>query len=274
MRYFRMGVIILFIASLVFYGWASYTYNSGRNTDYPVIKNEVGTLELSVNDPDNAIFRGLTATDATDGDLTDRIMVASISHFLEPGLVNVKYVVFDNHNNASSLSRRVRYVDYEGPKYSLEKAPMYMVGNSFDLMDYLKVEDCLDGDISDRVRVISNMVNNYSEGVYPIILEVSNSCGDTAQLSLWVHYTRTNYNVSIQLHQYVVYHPQGEEFDPYQYIASVVDKDLVALEPADVQIQGNLDVNKPGAYQLVYSYAEGKLAGKSAITVVITERQA
>lgn len=274
MRYFRIGIVILFVASLIFSGWAQYQYNSGRNTDFPVIKNEVGVLEISVNDPEEAIFRGLTATDATDGDLTDQIMVASVSHFLEPGLVNVKYVVFDSHNNASSLSRRVRYTDYESPKYSMDKAPMYMVGNSFDLLDHLKVEDCLDGDISDRIRIISNMVNNYSEGVYPVILEVSNSCGDTSQLNLWVHYTYTDYNVEIKLHQYVVYHPQGEKFDPYQYIASVADANLNPLNAEDVQIQGSLDANKPGIYQLVYSYAEGKLAGKSAITVVITERQA
>lgn len=274
MRYFRIGVIILFVASLIFAGWAHHQYNKGRNTDYPMIKNEVGTLEISVNDPEEAIFRGLTATDGTDGDLTDQIMVASVSHFLEPGLVNVKYVVFDSHNNASSLSRRVHYTDYESPKYSMDKAPMYNVGNSFDLMDHLKVEDCLDGDISDRIRIISNMVNNYAEGVYPVILEVSNSCGDTAQLNLWVHYTRTDYNVNIALHQYVVYHPQGEEFNPHQYISSVADKDLNPLNAEEVQIQGNLDVNTPGIYQLVYSYAEGKLAGKSAITVVITERQA
>lgn len=274
MRYFRIGIVVLFIASVIFASWANFEYNKGRNTDYPMIKNEVGTLEISVNDPENAIFRGLTATDGTDGDLTNQIMVASVSHFLEPGLVNVKYVVFDSHNNAASLSRRVRYVDYESPKYTLEKAPIYMVGSSFDVLDYLKVEDCLDGDITDRIRVISNMVNNYAEGVYPVILEVSNSCGDTAQMNLWVHYTRTDYNVNIGLHKYVVYHPQGEEFDPYQYIASVADKNMNPLNKEDIQIQGNLDVNKPGIYQLVYSYAEEKLAGKSAITVVITERQA
>lgn len=274
MRYFRICIVILFVASLIFSGWANYQYNSGRNTDNPVLKSAVGTLELSVNDPPEAIFGGLTATDATDGDLTSRIMVASISHFLEPGTVNVKYVVFDNHNNSAYLSRRVHYTDYESPQFTLDKAPMYMVGSTFDLLDHLQVTDCLDGDISDRVRVISNMVNNYSEGVYPVILEVSNSCGDTAQLNLWVHYTRTEYNVSIQLHQYAVYHPQGEEFDPYRYIASVTGPELTALDPASVQIQGNLDVNTPGIYQLVYSYAEGTQAGKSAITVVVTERQA
>ena len=42
-----------------------------------------------------------------DAYLTDEIMVASMSHFLEPGTVSVKYVVFDSHNNSATLTRRV-----------------------------------------------------------------------------------------------------------------------------------------------------------------------
>ena len=274
MRYLRISVVILFVASLAFAGWANYQYYSGRNTDIPTLTNSVGTLEISVNDPKEAIFRGLSAKDATDGDLTGQIMVASISHFLEPGTVNVKYVVFDSHNNAASLSRRVHYTDYESPKFSIEKAPVYAVGNSFDLLDYIKVNDCLDGDISDRVRIISNMVNNYADGIYPVILETSNSCGDTAQLMIWVHYLNQQSNVTIQLHQYVVYQEEGTEFDPMQWVASVADANLNALDPEKIEIHGNLDMNKPGTYQLVYNYADGNLSGKSAITVIVTERQA
>ena len=274
MRYFRICTIILFVASLIFTGWTNYWYYSNLNTDSPTLSNSVGTLELSVTDPPEAIYRGLTAADATDGDLTDQIMVASVSHFLEPGLVKVKYVVFDSHNNAATLSRRVHYTDYQGPRFTMEKAPVYNVGTSFDLLDHIQVTDCLDGDISDRVRIIANMVNNYSEGTYPVILEVSNSCGDTAQLTLWVHYQRKASNVAIQLHQYIVYQEQDTEFDPYQYIASVADINLNPLDPKDVEIRGILDMETPGTYQLVYSYEQGNLTGKSAITVIVTERQA
>ena len=201
-------------------------------------------------------------------------MVASISHFLEPGLVKVKYVVFDSHNNAATLSRRVHYTDYQSPRFSMDKAPVYTVGTSFDLLEHVQVNDCLDGDISDRVRVLANMVNNYSEGTYPVVLEVSNSCGDTVQLTIWVHYQRQADNVSIKLHHYVVYQEQGTEFDPYQYIAGVADSNLKTLDPNDIQIRGNLDMETPGVYQLVYSYEKGNLTGKSAITIVVTERQA
>ena len=162
MRYLRIFTAIAFVFSLLFAGWANHRYNRNLNTDYPEITSTVEVLEISVQDPPEAIYGELHAQDATDGDLTAQIMVASKSHFLEQGTVRVKYVVFDSHNNSATLSRLVRYTDYTAPVFSLEKAPVYKVGNSFDLLDHIRVEDCIDGDISDHIRVISNAVNNYS----------------------------------------------------------------------------------------------------------------
>lgn len=273
MRYLRIFTVILFAFSLPFAGWANHQYNSHRNTDYPVITSQVDALEISVQDPPEAIYGQLHAQDATDGDLTEQIMVASVSHFLEPGTVRVKYVVFDSHNNSATLSRLVHYTDYTAPVFSLEKAPVYKVGSSFDLLDHIRVEDCLDGDISDRVRVISNMVNNFSVGNYPVVLEVSNSCGDTAQITLWVTYENKESTAIVKLHRYIVYVQQGQSFDPMQWLAAVTDRNTAALDKEKIEIQGNLDVNKPGCYQLVYSYEDGTLSGYAPLTVVVTERQ-
>ena len=212
MRYLRIFTVIIFAFSLPFAGWANHHYNSNLNTDYPEITSTVELLEISVQDPPEAIYRELRAQDATDGDLTAQIMVASVSHFLEPGTVRVKYVVFDSHNNSVTLSRPVRYTDYTAPVFSLEKSPVYTVGSSFDLIDHIRVEDCIDGDISDHVRVISNMVNNYSVGNYPVVLEVSNSCGDTAQITLWVTYESKESTAVVKLHRYIVYVQQGQTF--------------------------------------------------------------
>ena len=273
MRYLQMVAVIVLVISLVFAGWSNRRYYSSLNTDYPEISNSVETLELSVKDPEEAIFRGLTAKDATDGDLTDQIMVASVSHFLEPGTVRVKYVVFDNNNNSTTLSRLVHYTDYEAPVFSLEKAPIYTVGSSFDLLEHIKVTDCLDGDISDHIRVISNMVNNYSTGSFPVVLEASNSCGDTAQITLWVTYRNEENSAVVNLHKYIVYVQQGDAFEPRRWLSSVADRNANALDMEKVEIQGNLDVNKPGCYQLTYSYDDGTLSGQSPLTVVVTERQ-
>ena len=273
MRSLRSFTVLVFVFSLLFAGWANYHYNRNLNTDYPEITSTVELLEISVQDPPEAMFRELRAQDATDGDLTDQIMVASMSHFLEPSTVRVKYVVFDSHNNSATLSRMVRYTDYKAPVFSLDKTPVYTIGSSFDLVDHIRVEDCIDGDISDHVRVISNMVNNYSVGNYPVVLEVSNSCGDTAQITLWVSYERKESTANVKLHQYVVYLEQGQTFEPMQWVAAVTDQNTTALDQEKIEIQGNLDVNKPGCYQLTYSYNDGVLSGYAPLTVVVTERQ-
>lgn len=273
MRYLRWFAIVALVLVLLFAGWAIYQYRSDMNTDRPVLTSSVKELQISVNDPQTALLQGLHASDATDGDLTDRIMVASMSHFLEPGTVNVKYVVFDSHNNSATLTRRVHYVDYTPPQFSLDKAPAYTVGQSFDLLHHIQVQDCIDGDISDRIRVISNMVNNFSVGHYPVVLEVSNSCGDTTQITIWVSYTNQKSTATVRLHQYIVYLSQGETFEPRQWIASVADTQMNPLSKDRVEIQGNLDTNTPGSYQLVYNYNDGTYTGQSALTVVVTERQ-
>ena len=157
MRYLRIFTVIIFVFSLLFAGWTNHRYSRNLNTDYPEITGTGDLLEISVKDPADAIYRGLHAQDATDGDLTGQIMVASMSHFLEPGTVRVKYVVFDSHNNSATLTRRVRYTDYEAPVFSLDKAPVYTVGSSFDLLEHIRVEDAIDGDITDHIRVISSL---------------------------------------------------------------------------------------------------------------------
>lgn len=273
MRYLQIVTIIVFAISLLFAGWVNERYYSNLNTDYPKITNSVEMLQMSVEDPQETLFEGLCAEDATDGDLTDQIMVASISHFLEPGTVNVKYVVFDSHNNSATINRKVHYSDYKSPVFSLDAAPVYTVGSSLDLLEHIQVEDCLDGDISDHIRVISNMVNNYSVGIYPVLLEVSNSCGDTAQITLWVHYRNTEDSAVVKLHQYVVYVQQGDTFEPQQWLASVTDRNANALDMEKVEVHGNLDTQTPGCYQLSYSYDDGALKGECPITVVVTERQ-
>lgn len=273
MRYLRIFAICLFVFSLVFSFWANARYAQSVNTDIPVLENAVDILEISVNDPPEAMLQGLSAWDKTDGDLTDKIMVAAVSHFIEPSTVNVNYVVFDSHHNADTLTRQVRYTDYTSPTFSLERNPVYQVGQSFDFLRFVHAGDCIDGDISDNIRVISNMVNNYTPGNYPVVLEVSNSCGDTAQITLWVTYLTKAPTAAVTLIRHIVYVQQGESFDPQQYLVAVTDLNATHLDQTLVQVQGNLDINTPGCYQLVYTYDDGTLSGQAPLTVVVTERQ-
>lgn len=273
MRYLRMAVIGIFALSISIYLWANVRYYSSINTDVPTITSDTELLTISVNDGDEALLQGLTARDETDGDLTDRIMIASVSHFVEKNTVNVKYVVFDNHNNAASLTRKVCYTDYQSPRFSLETPAVFLRGGNFDLLSRLKVEDCIDGDISQRIRVLSNSVSMYTAGVYPVALEVTNSCGDVSQLTLWVTVLEKENSAAIHLDQYVVYVEQDAAFEPYSHITGVTDADNLSLPKENVQVKGSLDLNTPGTYRLEYAYSDSNASGQTAMTVVVESRE-
>lgn len=273
MRYLRICVIGIFIASICFFSWANVRYRSGLNADMPTITSDTDLLKVSVKDGPEALLQGLTAQDETDGDLTSRIMVASISHFVEENTVNVKYVVFDTHNNAASFTRKVQYTDYESPRFTLSEPAAFVRGRNFDLLSRVQVNDCIDGDISDRIRVVSNMVNTYAAGVYPVLLEVTNSCGDMSQITLWVSVLDRENSVSIALDEYIVYVEQGGSFDPYSHIRSVTDGNNVSLPKANVQVKGSLDMNTPDTYRLEFVYSDQKGSGQAAMTVVVRSRE-
>lgn len=272
MRILRIAAVLLTVASVIFCGWATYTYRQKQNHDIPVLMSDVEMLEISVTEGEKGLLRGLTATDATDGDLTDQIMVASASHFLEPGVVNVKYVVFDAHNNSATLTRKVKYTDYESPRFVLKDSPVYIKNQAFDLLSRIEVEDCLDGDIADDIRILSSSVSNYMTGNFPIVLQVSNSCGDTVRVELMVSYVeKADTTVDIRLKDYILYLNKGDTFDPEAQLDRAVAPGNEAIPFDRIEVGGTLDVNTPGTYHLTYSYADGTNRGQTNLTVVVEE---
>ncbi len=274
MQFLRNFALLALTVALIFTVWTNIQFSKGVNKDMPVLKSETELLEVSVRDGEAGLLQGLTAHDKTDGDITNKILVASMSHFTEPDTLNVKYVVFDNHNNSATLTRKVHYTDYVPPRFVLAKNPVYTRGDKFDLLEYLQVTDCLDGDISHRVRVLYNAVSNYASGVFPLTVEVSNSCGDTVQLTLQVTYLDKRPTASVQLYENLVYLQKNQTFDPASMLSAVTDSNGVALDKNVVTVQGTLDTTTPGTYTLIYNYTEGKLSGQAAMTVVVTEEAA
>lgn len=278
MRILRITAILLAAASLLFCGWADYTYRHKQNHDVPTLTSDCELLEISVDDDEDALFQGLKAYDKTDGDLTDRIMVASTSHFIQPGVVNVKYVVFDRHNNSATLTRKVKYTDYTGPRFVLDAenvpdfSPVYIKGERFDLLDVLKVEDDIDGDISTHIRILSSTVSNYTTGTFPILLSAANSYGDTAEVELRVSYVeKADATVDIRLTQYIVYLEEGDTFDPRALLVRAVAPGNVTIPFDQIDVAGTLDTGTAGTYHLDYQYNDGSLRGQTHLTVIVRE---
>ena len=274
MRYLRWTAVIVFILSFALSCVVNIQYNAEQDTNPPTITSDTEELEVSVESDQDALLQGLTAHDEKDGDLTDKILVASISRFLEPGTVRVKYVVFDSNHNAATYTRKVRYTDYVPPRFSLQSPLVYTRGQNIRYLNYITAKDVLDGDITDRIKVKASNVSNYTPGTYPVLLEVANSRGDTVQVELNVVVLDKNTDTArITLKEYLTYIKTGDSFDPYRCISSVTMLNGIALSATDVSILGTVDTEEPGCYDLIYRYNKDGIEASAYLTVVVEEQE-
>lgn len=272
MRYLRTAAVVIFIACLAVNIWATVRYNSKNNTEGPTIQSQSDTLNLSVKDGSEALLQGLTASDPQDGDLTKKILVASSSYFLEPGVFDVDYVVFDSHRNSAVYTRRVSYSDYTAPRFAVSQPLVFVRGENIRYLNYITATDCLDGDLTEQIKVKASNVSNYTAGTYPVLLEVTNSHGDRKEVELnIVVLERRAQGPKLVLKEYLSYVTVGDSFDPYALIQSVTDSDGESVNRGQVSVLGSVDTEKPGSYQLIFAYDDGKAEGRTYMTVVVTE---
>jgi len=272
MRHIINGIIALFVLSLIIYAAVELKLNIEKDETMPVISADTESIWVSVNATDEELMVGLTAKDEKDGDLTSEIVVGNKSKFIKKGTINVTYVVFDQDNNLAQLTRKVNYLDYESPKFSLADSLDFYVGEVVSVLQVLKATDSIDGDITDKIRIISSDVNNREVGTYSVKVQVSSDYGDTCEIMLPVNIHANAINCpTITLTSYMVYLKVGEKISPEKYISNVVDAYGSAIDKDSVQIENNVDTACPGVYQISYTVVDEK--GKTGVCnmVVVVE---
>lgn len=288
MKKLRLAVVLLFVLSVIASG--VYTIVSRVTADHnpPTLTCDSDTISVSVQATDEELRAGVKASDKEDGDLTNSIRVASMSRFTDKGKRTIQYVVFDKSNQSATLTRNLEYTDYVSPQIMLTQ-PL-----RFDLDDIneagstagMSVTDCLDGDISSKIRVSFDS-NAYIEGTgsYKVTAQVSNSAGDTCSVPLEVTIVdndsdeeRAKYYP--MLSQYIVYTKVGQAISPMDYLTGFMRGDTeytmdqlpAGANPAAVGVGGSVDYNTPGAYTLEYSYsADGVVTAVTKLVVVVEE---
>lgn len=223
-RWLSLGVLLVSIAYFVFYNW-----NVWRTKDNlgPVITMEETQVYAKVSDGEEVLLQGVTAVDAKDGDVTSSLVVESISDFVDGQTRYVNYAAFDSDNHVSKASRKLIYVDYTSIRFSLD-VPLRFAATSSgtkDILGYVHAEDCLDGDISDRITFSANSkIDMYSPGEYAAELTVKNSAGDKTVLPVVITIYDTaeeNAAPKIELSQYLVYTTVGNPLDPKTFLSNV-----------------------------------------------------
>ena len=268
MRITRILLVLVFLVVFAVHSIQGMTGPRKSAEVPPVLSCDEGILEISVRDSDTALLTGITANDEQDGDLTGRILVTGTSRLMDDGTAKVSYAVFDSDDNMATLTRQIRYTDYRRPRFSLEEPLVYTIGQNIALLDRLHAEDVLDGDITQAIRV-TYTDSNTDTGIHSLNVQVTNSMGDTAWLTLPVILLEDHDNrVDVTLDTYLLYLQQGDSFRAADHLVRAsFHGDSVSL--GNVTISGDVDTDTPGIYNVHYTGTYGSRTGTVILTVVV-----
>lgn len=307
MRFEKILSTLVLLAAVFVFGRYSVNAFRANDTVGPNIQMDDTQIEISVKDPTVKLLKGMTASDARDGDVTDTLVVENISDFVSENTRTVTYAAFDSSNNVTKTTRSLVYTDYEPAHFSLTSAMSFPESTSQqNILNAIRATDSIDGDVTDRVNFSSaSVINVDTAGDYKVIAEVTNTAGDTFTVPLTVTiYDPSVYNAApkIQLGSYLVYTKVGEPIYPLDYLEGMtyrstdypvteeegtfrVDttemdrdelKEFREREPAvNVGLFEILDMtnyNYPGTYEIQYTLSdEDGNRGRVTLTVVVEE---
>lgn len=273
MKFIRILVLIVFV--LVVGAWSVNVVLDKTVRDHtpPVITSDRDLLELSVKDDKSKLVSGLKATDDRDGDLTSEILVGSHSKFISEGVCDITYLVFDSSNNVGKYTRRVKYTDYTEPVFTLKEPLMFNSGDTVSMFSKISLTDCLDGDISSKVKIVVNDVDNSKLGTYYVTFEASNSYADVVNRKLPVNIVNDTIDSPlIEPTDYLIYINVNDTVEPRKFIKSVTDKYDEKTDISKVSITSTVDTTTAGVNQIKYEYTDSKgLTGHSFLIVIVRE---
>lgn len=249
-----VSIVALVAAAALFAVAVAREWMTQDNT-MPTITAASDTLEIPCDYTTEQLLEGMSAYDETDGDLTSQILVGNFTRFIEPGVCDLNYVVFDSSNHMATMTRRVTFTDYRSPRFRLA-APLCFAEESMtnaDARELFSASDLLDGDLTDWITYVESDAMFSTAGDYTMTMEVTNSFGDTASYAFPVHiYERASQNIEIALKQPLVYLEQGQTFDPLDYVASVTDGSGEQYASALLDVTSTVDPSTPGIYEVHY----------------------
>lgn len=255
MRIIRILLLICAVLAVGLFAVSEAIAWGKRDPTPPQLTAETDVVEVPCAYTREDLMKGIRAWDEEDGDLTDQVVLSTFSRFLEDGVCNLTYVVFDNADQAASLTRKVRFVDYHAPRFTLSAPLVYEEGTGSynEIVSVLGAQDVLDGDRTEWIVRTATNLNFQTAGTYSVSFEVSNSFGDNSSVQLPVHVIPTQMGEGgIALNTGLVYLKLGQSLDPIQYLQRVTAADGSELDPATVEISSQVDAQTAGCYEVHY----------------------
>lgn len=270
MKIMRISIVLLFIiTTITFVGVYLHQKKSVDNT-MPEIILETDFIEVTCDATNEDFLKGVSATDGKDGDLTSQVIVESVSRFIEPGIVEVKYAVCDSDNHVARATRKALYVDYEAPRFQLTGSLCFSLYENVNIASYIKAVDSIEGDISGNVAITSPDYTSALPGIFTLNVSVTNKQGDTSTLSLPLIMEDRNLSApTITLTDYLIYLDKNQKVDFEDYIIDATDRNKNDLTDKIV-IDDNVNFKESGTYSVHYYVTDSNGAkGHSVLNVVV-----
>lgn len=304
----KAAILVSVIALAMMSSYAGY--KQGKvDKQAPVLSVDEETIEVVIGASDEELLAGVTAKDNRDGDVSDSIVIESIekNEDSKENSFLITYVAFDSSGNFGHLSRELIYTDYEPTHFSFTQALRFAENQSFTLFDYIRAEDCIDGDLSAFITLDGGdnlLGQSINSGLYDCTLSVTNSVGDTTELPVQVEVYEDSYEErvlkpQINLKEYLVYIKKGDSFDAEEYLDYIVDggnyridygpmvtvqngtqtetvTEKVAqgdtgdwINISEVMVESQVNTEKTGIYNVIYRYISERNGYECTVQMIV-----
>ena len=232
---------------------SSYQYGYIKTSDLnvsnnqPVINATDKTIALNSSfDP----MAGVTATDAENGNLTNRITYTGSVNTSKVGTYNITYTVTDNGNFSASKTVKITV---KGASLPIINATDKEVSQytTFDYMDGVTAIDDTDGNITSKVTY-DKTVDTNTKGTYSVTYSVTNSNNKTTTKTIKVTVV-DNSKPIINASDKTVY--LNREFDPMDGVTATDKEDGDLTKKIEVT-KNNVDTSVIGEYEVEYAVTD------------------
>ena len=242
----------------------------------PIIEAEDKTLTVGdAFDP----MADVTATDAEDGNLTDKIEILNNEvDTTKPGKYEVTYKVTDSKGASYTKTITVTV----NPKMEVLNAiptikaedKTITVGDTFDPKADVTAEDVEDGDLTDKIEVLKNEVDTTKAGKYEVTYKVTDSKGAyrTKTITVTVNPKIETLNEAPTIDVTDKEITVGDKFDPKDGVTAKDKEDGNLTDKIEI-LKNTVDPSKPGVYEVTYKVTDSKGAScTKTIKVTVKEK--
>ena len=253
------------------YGWTLGNYPTVSVTKYTAKANNNMPV---INASDKTIVQGtkfnaldgVTASDAEDGDLTKKIKVKENTYKDQAGVYKVIYEVTDSNNQTTTREIKVTVLKNEKPVINASDTEITI---NHEVKIKVTASDKEDGDLTAKIKVKENTVNNKALGTYKIVYEVTDSYNQTTTKEIKVLVVKDQAPVIKAEDREVTLNSNFKELDN----VSANDKEDGDLTKKIQVVENTVNTKELGTYKVTYEVTDSaKNKTSKTIKVKVVEK--